>query len=463
MQTVTTGAVRAGVAYQQLISGVAAFVMALVTAAVAVAVAPTVAAIAITAVVLVAVIQGAVVHPTYRLGVQFGDRNRQLQAVMTDSMDSLRMVRAHDAGEPWVRRLSDAFTRAREVQVAGVERMSTVSAFSTAGVAGAAALLVLVAVALSVPPPTIVVIIVIIARLNDQVQVAVNRFGVVANTVSAVRDLDSLEQEATAAAETRSGLSSRGAELTGGDGTALLEFRHVSFRHGEGGRGVRNLSLQVPRGRVTVLTGRSGSGKSTAADLALGLLLPDEGDVVVDGRVLLPEDMPWWRGHVAYVPQDPTLMPGTLRDNLTWSAGRPVTDDECRAALGRAAAGFALAWPAGLDTDLGDRGGRLSGGERQRISLARALLREPALLVLDEPTSALDVETEADVLRTVAGLSPAVTVLADLPRRGEHRRRGACRSAGGVSLIPRTPSRRRCSSCVRGTGRGRLGTGPASR
>lgn len=105
------------------------------------------------------------------------------------------------------------------------------------------------------------------------------------------------------------------------------------------------------------------------------------------------------------------MVPGTLRENLIWSAGRAVTDDECRAALTQVSADFTLLLPHGLDTRLGDDGLRLSGGERQRISLARALLRRPRLVVLDEATSALDDATEATVLAWMRSLTPSATVL----------------------------------------------------
>ena len=105
------------------------------------------------------------------------------------------------------------------------------------------------------------------------------------------------------------------------------------------------------------------------------------------------------------------MVPGSLRENLTWSSGRDVADEALWQALDRAAAGFARELPDGLDTQLGDRGVRLSGGERQRVAIARALLRRPALLVLDEATSALDDATEAEVLGLMTSLAPAVTVL----------------------------------------------------
>ena len=167
---------------------------------------------------------------------------------------------------------------------------------------------------------------------------------------------------------------------------------------------------------MTALTGASGAGKSTTADIVLGLLEPDAGEVLIEGRPLTRAGLRAWRARVAYVPQETILIPGSLRRNLLWSVGE-ASDEACWAALDRAAAGFARSLPDGLDTLLGDRGIRLSGGERQRVAIARALLREPDLLVLDEATSSLDDATEAAVLELLASLGPAVTVLVIAHRR----------------------------------------------
>jgi len=113
---------------------------------------------------------------------------------------------------------------------------------------------------------------------------------------------------------------------------------------------------------------------------------------------------------VAYVQQDPVLLSASLRDNLRWAA--PEADDAAlMAALRAASAGFALDLPHGLDTMLGDGGRQLSGGERQRLMLARALLRDPALLILDEATSALDPENEARIAEALVGLKQRIAVI----------------------------------------------------
>lgn len=154
---------------------------------------------------------------------------------------------------------------------------------------------------------------------------------------------------------------------------------------------------------VLALTGPSGAGKSTLADLLAGLISPDAGAIAIDGQPLDPATRRAWRTRVAYVEQDPVLLAGTIRANLAWAAP-DATDAQLRAALDAAAAGFVHALPQGIDTPVGDGGRRLSGGERQRLMLARALLRDPALLVLDEATSALDPGNEAAVAEALERL-----------------------------------------------------------
>lgn len=171
------------------------------------------------------------------------------------------------------------------------------------------------------------------------------------------------------------------------------------------------VSLTIQTGSVVALTGASGAGKSTLADLLAGLIAPDAGRIQLGGQALDPAMQRAWRSAVAYVEQDPLVLAASLRDNLCW--GTDLADEACLwAALEQAAAAdFARALPEGLETRLGDGGRRLSGGERQRLMLARALLRDPQLLILDEATSALDAENEAAIAAALARLRGRMTVV----------------------------------------------------
>ncbi len=417
IEVVTSGASRSGMAFFQLLQLSVSVVIFVVTTLVALIVSPTVGAVALVGVILVAIAQSTAIRPAYRMGREFGTRNRGLQATMMDSMDSLRLVRAHGADAVWAQRIGDAFTSTRAIQVANTRRTSTVNAGTSVGLAVSASALVLVSVWIGMSPAAIVVILLLVARMARTAQSIAANTAMLANALPAVRDLTVLTSQARADVEIPpSAVSTRDA-IDPSSARPLLEYDDVTFRYPESSNGVHGITFSVVRGAITVLTGHSGSGKSTTADLALGLLEPEQGRIRVDGEVLTRADLRWWRDHVAYVPQETVLIPGTLRENLSWSTAAQPTDDRCWEALDRAAADFAKSLPDGLDTLLGDRGVRLSGGERQRVAIARALLRNPTLLVLDEATSSLDDATEARVLDLMTSLVPAITVLVIAHRR----------------------------------------------
>ncbi|MBF0613203.1 MAG: ABC transporter ATP-binding protein, partial [Magnetococcales bacterium] len=170
------------------------------------------------------------------------------------------------------------------------------------------------------------------------------------------------------------------------------------------------LSLCLPAKTTTAIMGTSGAGKSTLADVLAGLLLVDEGELVIDGTPVTEGLRLRWRRNVAYVPQEVFLFNHTIRHNLLW--GNPsATEDELKSVLKQAAAEFVFHLPNALDTVVGDGGIRLSGGERQRLALARALLKKPSLLILDEATSALDRENELRLRTAIENLHGDLTVV----------------------------------------------------
>ena len=204
------------------------------------------------------------------------------------------------------------------------------------------------------------------------------------------------------------------------------------------------VSIKIPARAITAITGPSGAGKSTLADILGGLLSPDSGRMTIDGVAAVGPLRQAWRSRVAYVQQDPVLLSASLRDNLRWAAP-DASDAQLHSALEAASAGFAAALPQGLDTLLGDGGRALSGGERQRLMLARALLRDPALLILDEATSALDAENEAAIAEALVRLKERMTVVVighrgALPLLADHTIRleqGRCVDSAERTLAPR--------------------------
>lgn len=190
-----------------------------------------------------------------------------------------------------------------------------------------------------------------------------------------------------------------------------VELDKVSFHYPSSGAGVRDISLTVPAGNTLALVGATGSGKSTLIKLLLRFYDPSNGEIRIDGQPIRDLSLQSLRGAIGLVSQDVYLFEGTIRENLAY--GNPAaTDAEITEAAKTAEAwSFIEALPEGLDTPVGERGVRLSGGQRQRLSLARALLKNPPILVLDEATSAVDNETEAAIQRSLKRIGHNRTVI----------------------------------------------------
>ncbi|MEN9405034.1 MAG: hypothetical protein RL091_3737, partial [Verrucomicrobiota bacterium] len=174
---------------------------------------------------------------------------------------------------------------------------------------------------------------------------------------------------------------------------------------------LHGINLALRPGEHVAFVGPSGSGKSTLANLLLGLYAPGAGRILIDGVPQTEWDMRWVRRQFAVVLQDSLLLSGTISENLRF-ARADATDAEIRAAAQQAnAEEFIQRLPAGYDTRVGERGATLSGGQRQRLAIARAILRNPPVLILDEATSALDYESERLIQEALDRLATGRTVI----------------------------------------------------
>jgi len=209
-----------------------------------------------------------------------------------------------------------------------------------------------------------------------------------------------------------------------------IEFSSVSFAYPtrEESNIFANLNLSIPAGNVVALVGASGSGKSTIISLLARLYDPSSGTILLDGHDIKNFKLDWLRNQIGFVAQEPVLFSGTIRENIAYGLENsqewrteeehrkfllaPDIDEKIRFAAEQANASYFIEqFPDGYDTQIGERGVTLSGGQKQRIAIARAIVKDPKILVLDEATSALDAESEYSVQRALETLMKHRTTL----------------------------------------------------
>jgi ATP-binding cassette subfamily B protein len=189
-----------------------------------------------------------------------------------------------------------------------------------------------------------------------------------------------------------------------------IDFEDVGFAYEDGASAVDGFTLSARPGETIALVGASGAGKSTVLNLLIGFIRPTSGRILLDGTDMAGLDLRTYRRFLSVVPQESILFEGSIRDNVTYGMGDTDEEELMRALRDANALEFVNGLPRGLDTVIGEHGAQLSGGQKQRLAIARALIRDPRVLVLDEATSALDNRSEALVQEALTRLVHGRTV-----------------------------------------------------
>lgn len=401
----TMSAQRVQMATNAFLNGSARFCLVLAQGAIALWLSPAAGGAALAVGLILALARGRGLRLALRRGQRLGETNRRLQARVESHLAAMKLIKSWGLGS----RVTGEFERELRDQTEEQLRHQTAMAAATIMSRVLAALLAAAGIgfavyALGFSGAPLLLLAAVLARLLPAAGDFVRMAAQLAESLPAWTEIRTMRERFAGAAEYE--------EETVAPPQGDILFSAVSFTWGERLDAVLSeAEAAVAAGRITALIGPSGAGKTTLADLALGLLLPDRGEVTVGNRTLTGATRLAWRRASAYVPQESFLFHGSIRDNLLW--GRPDASEELLWQSLRAAQAETLVrgLPEGLDTVVGDRGSRLSGGERQRLALARALVRQPAFLVLDEATSAVDDESEKLILAALEGLRGKLTML----------------------------------------------------
>ena len=332
--------------------------------------------------------------------------NRAMYSELFSQLRSIKEVRTYGVQQEHEALFNDINRSYRDARLKYVRLRAFPTMLYSIAAAGMIGMIFLVCVlGFKMDTARLIVLVYVFTRLWPVFSGFINRFNSILTTIPAFEKLSEALRTLTA--------ENRGSK----DCAPLaferdIEFRNVSFSYQNSEEPVlKGVSFRIAKGTVTALVGRSGAGKTTIADLLLGLLTPTAGEILIDGVPLTPDNLPAWRHALGYVPQEPLILNASVRENLQrFHPG--ITEDEMIDALKKAQAWSIIeSLPHGLDTLLGDEGVRLSGGERQRIVLARVLQGKPRLIVMDEATSAMDYESETAVRDAIRGLNNEVTIL----------------------------------------------------
>ncbi len=404
---------RIGSAANFIVQFLAALVLMVFQIAIALFLGPALAGMALGLIAIGALASFVMLGRAHDLGTRLSRTSIALLHETTQFLGGLKLAAGQNRQADFVSEFEASLAAMKQQQIAYIRQQtaSRLAATIITGLVGALIAFVGLTV-LDTPPPVLIAMLLVFARISGPVMQMSQAAQQFAHMLPAYAEVGQLDRDLAAAP--RAAPSQIRPNTTAGIAPGAIVLRDVNFRYDEARQSagaIIDFSLTIEPGSFIGVSGPSGAGKTTFADLLIGLLEPQSGEISVGGTPLRGAAAVTWRDHVSYVAQDPYLFRDTIRRNLLWASPQASEDEIWQALAIADADALVTHMEAGLDTVLGERGTLVSGGERQRLCLARAVLRRPWLFVLDEATSAIDVAAEHKILKRILGLKPRPTII----------------------------------------------------
>ncbi|MFD1707986.1 ABC transporter ATP-binding protein [Siminovitchia sediminis] len=405
--TAELGRVSAGI--NTLVQLMASMIFTVIQVAIAFMLSPTITMFVLGSGLILSVFSRGFIRRSRMLGSRTSEIGQSFLAGITDSFNGMKEIKSNTLERSRVEWSHTITQRMYDEQL----EYTTLKTASQFYYKSASAVLIAIFIFLSVQlfnaqAAQLMLIIIIFGRLWPRVTGIQASMEQIAATIPALESVIQLKKESQTAREQENFTNSEPIVIEKG-----IECKKVFFRYNKKANtyAMKNIDVFFPSNCMTAVIGKSGAGKSTLVDLLMGLNRPERGEILLDGIQLTERNLHSLRRSISYVPQDPFLFNTTVRENLSLIQPNASEDQLWDALRFAAADDFVKRLPQGLDTLIGDRGIRLSGGERQRLVLARAILREPTILVLDEATSALDSENETNIQEALEKLKGKMTII----------------------------------------------------
>ena len=341
-----------------------------------------------------------------RSGEALSDTSKNMYSSTIQHLDGMKTIKSFNMEEKNIETFGNAADSVAGKYIDAINNYADVKFLFDVGSVIILSIIVFILISfMNIPIAELLILLFLFVRMIPRFSIIQRSYQYFINMIPAFVTIMDLEKECKMASEPK--LKTGNVELHG-----EIKFENISFSYDNSEESFSlNLNLTIKAGQTTAVVGLSGAGKSTIADMVMGLITPESGHIVINKEILSENNFSVWRSQIGYVAQDTFLFNDTIRNNLLL-AKQDATEEEITTALKLASAyEFVLKLPEELDTLIGDRGVLLSGGERQRLALARALLRKPSLLILDEATSNLDSKNEKKIMGSIEKLHGDITIL----------------------------------------------------